>query len=164
MSQDIRYHKEFVLSTIVSQFPESRVVVESVGSGPIAQNFTKPAGTLKRSSRDGRLPRRVERSIREDHDPEFKDRLIRARQIWAEEAYPDAPQSLAKMRLQKGLSQTQLADLIGTSQSHIAKIEAGQVRIYLDTANRLAVALSVSLDKLNALLDSTSAESSSKVA
>ncbi|NNH19152.1 helix-turn-helix transcriptional regulator [Bordetella trematum] len=68
------------------------------------------------------------------------------------------------MRLQKGLSQTQLADLIGTSQSHIAKIEAGQVRIYLDTANRLAVALSVSLDKLNALLDSTSAESSSKVA
>ncbi|WP_412130714.1 helix-turn-helix domain-containing protein [Bordetella bronchiseptica] len=66
------------------------------------------------------------------------------------------------MRLAAGLSQTQLAKLVGTSQSHIAKIEAGHVRVYLDTANRLATALGVDLERLNAILQSAQVETSSR--
>jgi len=64
----------------------------------------------------------------------------------------EAPNSLAKLRLQRGFSQQQLAKNIGTSQSHIAKIEAGTVNIYWDTATRIADALTVSLEELRPLI------------
>lgn len=66
--------------------------------------------------------------------------------------YEDNVDSVAKLRLANGMSQTQLASAMGTSQSHIAKIEAGQVRLYLDTAERLARTLGVTIDRLNVLV------------
>lgn len=49
--------------------------------------------------------------------------------------------SLAGLRLSKGLSQAQLAKMMGTSQPHIANIEAGKTKILVDTVLRLADAL-----------------------
>lgn len=48
---------------------------------------------------------------------------------------------LIKYRMDKGLSQQQLADLVGTSYSQISRIESGRHRTNLDTLSRIAHAL-----------------------
>jgi DNA-binding XRE family transcriptional regulator len=58
----------------------------------------------------------------------------------------------ARLRLSRGWSQKRLADAIGTSQPHIARIENGRVKVLLATANQLAKALGASLDQINAAL------------
>lgn len=65
------------------------------------------------------------------------------------EALPQQITGIASLRLRKGWSQQRLAQEIGTSQPHIARIEGGQ-DILLDTARRLAKALDVSLLEIDA--------------
>lgn len=48
---------------------------------------------------------------------------------------------LIKYRMDKGLSQEKLADLVGTSHSQISRIESGRHRTNLDTLSRIAHAL-----------------------
>jgi ribosome-binding protein aMBF1 (putative translation factor) len=48
---------------------------------------------------------------------------------------------LIKYRMDKGLSQEQLAELVGTSHSQISRIESGRHRTNLDTLARIAHAL-----------------------
>ena len=52
---------------------------------------------------------------------------------------------LIKYRMDKGLSQQQLADLVGTSNSQISRIESGRHRTNLDTLSRIAHALDLRL-------------------
>ena len=53
----------------------------------------------------------------------------------------------------KGLSQQSLASILGTSQSHVAKIEAGKVTIYFDTAIKLAKALDLTLNDVQKMVE-----------
>ena len=48
---------------------------------------------------------------------------------------------LIKYRMDRGLSQQQLAELVGTSNSQISRIESGRHRTNLDTLSRIAHAL-----------------------
>ncbi len=48
---------------------------------------------------------------------------------------------LIKYRMDKGLSQRELAELVGTSYSQISRIESGRHRTNLDTLSRIAHAL-----------------------
>ncbi len=48
---------------------------------------------------------------------------------------------LIKYRMDKGLSQEKLAELVGTSNSQISRIESGRHRTNLDTLTRIAHAL-----------------------
>ena len=48
---------------------------------------------------------------------------------------------LIKYRMDKGLSQEQLAERVGTSHSQISRIESGRHRTNLDTLSRIAHAL-----------------------
>ena len=50
---------------------------------------------------------------------------------------------LIKYRMDKGLSQQELADLVGTSNSQISRIESGRHRTNFDTLLRIARALDV---------------------
>jgi len=91
---------------------------------------------------------------REQNDASFKARMIEARKLLADEIEDVLPQdSLATRRLKKGLSQQGLAIILRTSQSHVAKIEAGKVAIYFDTATKIADALQISLDDLRKLVE-----------
>lgn len=51
------------------------------------------------------------------------------------------PLSLNQLRLARGLSQAQLADRMGTSQPHIARIESGREDVQVSTLFKVAEAL-----------------------
>lgn len=48
---------------------------------------------------------------------------------------------LIELRIRRGLTQAQLAERVGTTQSAISRLEAGQVEPTLDTLRRVAAAL-----------------------
>jgi DNA-binding XRE family transcriptional regulator len=96
---------------------------------------TLPAGFREVNERIAQLEQREDR----------KAKLAEARQKVANAFYASQT-SLAAMRLKKGLSQAALAQLVGTSQSHIARMEKGDDDIRLSTARRLAEALGTDLE------------------
>src|ERR1700744_1708204 len=76
--------------------------------------------------------------------------LAQARQDLAKEL-AESGETIRTLRLGRGFSQTKLAELIGTQQPHIARIESGQ-EINISTARKLAAALGVDMNKLDAAL------------
>jgi ribosome-binding protein aMBF1 (putative translation factor) len=75
----------------------------------------------------------------DERDASRRQHLENARRKIAQ-ALPQQITGVAALRLRKGWSQEQLAQEMGSSQSHVARIESGQ-DILLDTAWRLAKAL-----------------------
>ena len=92
-----------------------------------------------------KMPRRLKRQWLEANDPSYKRRMEKARRELSESLEEI---TLQKLRLSKGLSQTQLAKLVGTTQPHLAKIEARQVSIYGETLKRLADVLDVEMETI----------------
>lgn len=84
--------------------------------------------------------------------------MAAARGRVAQSMFASKPHSIAAARLKAGLSQAKLAEAIGTSQSHIAKIEAGKVQIQFSTAMQLADALDMTLDALRGLIEQSSTQ------
>lgn len=73
------------------------------------------------------------------------------------QSFPQATSGIAMLRLAKGWSQRRLAEELGTSQPHVARIEGGQ-DIMLDTASRLARAFGVTLDDIDAAMRARKSE------
>lgn len=57
-------------------------------------------------------------------------------------------QTIRKLRKQNKMTQKELADLVGTSQAAISNYEKGIRRLGMETAQKIAIALEVSLDEL----------------
>lgn len=109
---------------------------------PIAQDLPAPEGFED-----------IEDIVQElESDAPTRALLETARRELAREL-PVAPESLAALRLARGWSQKRLADLIGTSQSHIARLECNRGDVMLSTANALAAKLGVSLEVVSRALD-----------
>lgn len=89
-------------------------------------------------------------------DPQWTDSLTRARQsLAATDIVAARLGGLSGLRLAKGLSQAQLANLAGTSQSHIARIERNRADPQLGTLRRIAKALDLPVtDIVTALAES----------
>jgi len=84
--------------------------------------------------------------------PERNAALAEARKRLGQEA-AEAPTTLRSLRLLRGLSQKELADLIETSQPQIARLEANTHDPNLKTLRKLAAVLEVDLNKLGAVFD-----------
>jgi predicted transcriptional regulator len=69
--------------------------------------------------------------------PGFREMARRRRELGRE---------LVELRHQSGLSQTQVAARMGTSQSAVARLEAGDVDVRMSTLERYAAAVGQSLD------------------
>jgi DNA-binding Xre family transcriptional regulator len=76
-------------------------------------------------------------------DPVTRAAIADGRKAIAENYYGAGPRSLPYFRLQKGWSQKELAMRVGTSQSYIARVEAGSIDPQVSTLRRLAEALDV---------------------
>jgi ribosome-binding protein aMBF1 (putative translation factor) len=76
---------------------------------------------------------------RADRSPEYrKQREERA-------PFREIAWLLIKYRMDAGLSQQELADLVGTSYSQISRVESGRHRTNLETLQRIATALNRNL-------------------
>jgi ribosome-binding protein aMBF1 (putative translation factor) len=80
---------------------------------------------------------------RAEKDPAAKQAIAAGRRAVAEHFYSQGPRTLAYYRLQKGWSQKALAAQLGTSQSYIARLEAGSIDPQVSTLQRLATALAI---------------------
>jgi transcriptional regulator with XRE-family HTH domain len=56
--------------------------------------------------------------------------------------------NLRKIRLDKNISQEKLADLAGLHRTYVSSVERGERNVTLQTVERLAKALGVSMSKL----------------
>lgn len=74
--------------------------------------------------------------------------LQRARQRLAQALYANAPRTLAVLRMERGMSQRELAAKMHTSQAHVARIEAGHDDLRLTTLRKLASALEMSVSEI----------------
>ncbi len=57
-------------------------------------------------------------------------------------------QNVLRLRVRSGITQTELARRVGTSQPRIAQIEAAQANVTVDTLDRIAAAFSVQTEAL----------------
>lgn len=57
-------------------------------------------------------------------------------------------QRIARLRKEKGLTQTELAEIIGINRNLVAAYEQGRVRLYDEMVIRFAFALKLTTDKL----------------
>ena len=120
------------MSSLEAEQPESR------GKVLVRQFFPAPPPAIGRT----RSLRAV--LAKRESDPKFSPYLVEARRRLARDAFPDAgKRSLQGLRLAAGLSQTQLAEKVGTAQSHIALIEQGKNDPGTDLIVRIAEALAV---------------------
>lgn len=66
-------------------------------------------------------------------------------------------------RIKNNLTQTELAELIGTNQKHLSRIEGGYHRSTFDTIVAISRALHISVDALIADFDDSTNESTLKL-
>ena len=62
-------------------------------------------------------------------------------------------QRIARIRKERGLTQKELAEKVGITQTLISDYETGRVRIFADMVTRFAVALGVHTDLIHGLKD-----------
>lgn len=74
-------------------------------------------------------------------DPEMAAAISQSRSDLSDHLYAGKPVTLSSVRLSAGMSQSQLAEKISTSQPHIARIESGKTDPSTDVIARLATAL-----------------------
>lgn len=78
--------------------------------------------------------------------------LAEARQWLANTFHGQDGDTVRALRLRRGWSQSQLAEAIKTSQSHIARIERGTENVTIQTCRRLCVALAIDMNTLDQAL------------
>lgn len=83
-----------------------------------------------------------------EKDPVSREAIAVGRQAVAAHYYADEPRSLAWYRLSRGWSQKELAARMGTSQSYIARLEAGDIDPQVSTLVRLASVFGVATTAL----------------
>lgn len=151
MSQMTLAHSELSMRTSISS-------VEYIGSGTALTggSCTESAQIFQFSvpSVPEVLPKRVrrvsERMATLERDPARAALLAEARKELAEEVLGEGA-TVRSLRMARGLSQTMLAEMIGSKQPHVARIEAGH-DIHMSTARKLAVALGLDMNGLDAAL------------
>jgi DNA-binding XRE family transcriptional regulator len=97
-----------------------------------------------------------DRAAESEQNPKRAAALARARQRLANELYPRP--SLSALRLQRGLSQAEMARRIGTSQSHLSRIESGQEDPRRTTLVKIARELGETLDVVSNAIDACQGE------
>jgi DNA-binding XRE family transcriptional regulator len=85
--------------------------------------------------------------------PAGRREMVAARRWVGKRFHGGAPATLAAFRLARGLSQKQLAVRLGTSQSYVARLEAGQIDPQFSTVRRVCAELGIDLAHFAKALD-----------
>ena len=87
-----------------------------------------------------------------EQDGKRRAAMEEARRWAASALHGDKCDTVRTLRLSKGWSQARLAEEMGTSQSHVARIERGTENVAIGTCRRLAMALAVDMNALDQAL------------
>lgn len=87
-----------------------------------------------------------------EQDEEWRAAMAEARHWVADQFYAEDGDTVRTLRLRKGWSQNRLAEALGTSQSHIARIERGTENLALETCRKLCDALGIDMNALDSAL------------
>jgi ribosome-binding protein aMBF1 (putative translation factor) len=98
-----------------------------------------------------------------EKDPEHKAALEEARKWFTDSFHKEEGDTIRTLRMRRGWSQEHLAKILGTSQSHVARIERGTENILLDTFRKLASALEVDMGTLDRALRNQEAQNNKKI-
>lgn len=79
----------------------------------------------------------------EEKDSASRDAIAAGRRAVADNYYADGPKRLIWFRLTRGWSQKELARRLGSSQSYVARLEAGDIDPQVSTLQRLAAVFEV---------------------
>lgn len=120
------------------------------GFKPQIFNLTTAVKKSKAAAKHTKFSAFAERFAR---DSDQAKNLAEARALIAAALYPGDDVTLKTLRLKAGLTQTQLAASLETSQPHIARMEMGRQDPVMSTCRKLSAALGVSLDTLSAALE-----------
>lgn len=85
-------------------------------------------------------------------DEQRRQMLAEARQWLANTFHGQDGDTVRALRLRRGWSQSQLAEAIKTSQSHVARIERGTENVTIQTCRRLCAALGIDMNTLDQAL------------
>jgi DNA-binding XRE family transcriptional regulator len=95
----------------------------------------------------------IEALVKErEADPKRAAALAVARRELANEHREIEGNTVRSRRLELGYSQVKLAELVSTSQSHIARIERGTENVNISTCRKLCAALQIDMNTLDSLL------------
>ncbi|WP_178113204.1 MULTISPECIES: helix-turn-helix transcriptional regulator [unclassified Pseudomonas] len=120
------------------------------GYAPKVYRINTAAATSQAAAKQTKFSAFMERLER---DPAHAKGLSEARSSVADALYPDDGITLKILRLKAGLTQTQLAAALETSQPHIARMEAGRQEPVMSTCRKLSKTLGVSLDIISSALE-----------
>lgn len=87
-----------------------------------------------------------------ERDPTKRAALEEGRRWVADTFHGEDGDTVRTLRLRKGWSQTRLAEALGTSQSHVARIERGTENLAIETCRKLCTALDIDMNTLNLAL------------
>jgi ribosome-binding protein aMBF1 (putative translation factor) len=79
----------------------------------------------------------------EEKDSASREAIAAGRHAVADNYYADGPKRLSWYRLTRGWSQKELARRLGSSQSYVARLEAGDIDPQVSTLQRLAAVFEV---------------------
>lgn len=85
-------------------------------------------------------------------DDQMHTALEKGRRWVADSFYGEDGDTVRTLRLNAGWTQSRLAAMLGTSQSHVARIERGTENLTIETCRKLAKALNVDLNTLDQAL------------
>lgn len=126
---------------------EETLGTASVGVVLKFETSVLPAPLAQKNTAFSRLMARLDASA------EHKEGIASAREWVADDLLANEGKTVRTLRLKKGLNQTQLAELLGTTQAQVARIEKGNVDLQRSTCKRLREVLGVSADELDEMLD-----------
>lgn len=84
-----------------------------------------------------------------EQDDTRRKEIEEARSWVADAFHADDGDTVRTLRLRKGWSQAQLAKALGTSQSHVARIERGTENLAIETCRRLCGVLGIDMNALD---------------
>lgn len=87
-----------------------------------------------------------------EQDAEGSAALEEGRQWVADSFYGEDGDTVRTLRLRKGWSQARLAEVLATSQPHVARIERGTENLTIETCRKLSRALGIDLNTLDQAL------------
>ncbi len=85
-------------------------------------------------------------------DADGRAALEEGRQWVADAFYGEDGDTVRTLRLRKGWSQARLAEVLATSQPHVARIERGTENLTIETCRKLSRALGIDLNTLDQAL------------